>query len=808
MASGERTSGLPQACCNVSLGFQDDLRLLALQKSIEEKNEQHHKIQQAVSTMMDTVLLPLKDRIIDATIDPLVVNRKRLECQFNSFVDQLSGLHSEAQTLKSEISSVEVVKTALEDSMRIASASRDLRRCEAEMRGALAADDLPKAARHLVQARTLIDSGCLDENMDTAVVESVRGLERQLVKTVGRNFKEGILQQDHQLVSKYAKLFYPLNLHKEGTSCYLNFLRESLSNRCASNFKILVKDGMSLRIKTGEPIYAQVLTKVFEGVVQFIEEHQQNVETEFGLDTYLLFLRGLEKEADIQAVRVFDKFQDDHQQFLEATTSTLSLEHLKEADLALEELALMSFRCQQFTHFLHRAGEAAVSHFQSDTTKLNDEDEEAYSTTHGLAVLSAMTRRLQELMGSYVSLENVYVSISVQKALAEADITVDDNDRLISTLPDDTFFILRKAIIRSIASCDDFAVCAIVNLLSGLLSSLVRSFLDNALQLAARFYSEWAASQFGPTATITGPEEFRTALLALAASPKEEDLIPELSAVLKWTTKQPVINTKDVRCSVRLSWPHLLNDLATCMDYVDSLVATSEAEFMDCQARRQDTVTEQGTGKQLMFQQSLLGLGTTKKEFQSSLQFFSNMLVDTMLQPVLVPLFRDFAAVPSTIDQATFADFQVNDPFMSQFTTKINQLISHFRTYYTHTCFATTMDALISHITAKFEECILKKEFTLLGAVQLETDIRALLSNLTQAFDRPLLSKFARLMEMVEVLCVASVEELQQLLDPLSMGKAWKLSLKEIQNTMQRRIDLPISELETVFAELSYTTDL
>lgn len=35
------------------------------------------------------------------------------------------------------------------------------------------------------------------------------------------------------------------------------------------------------------------------------------METELGLDTYLLFLRGLEEEADIQAVRVLDKFQDE-----------------------------------------------------------------------------------------------------------------------------------------------------------------------------------------------------------------------------------------------------------------------------------------------------------------------------------------------------------------------------------------------------------------------------------------------------------------------------------------------------------------
>lgn len=38
---------------------------------------------------------------------------------------------------------------------------------------------------------------------------------------------------------------------------------------------------------------------------------EQNVETQFGPETYLLFLRGLEEEADIQIVRILDSFESD-----------------------------------------------------------------------------------------------------------------------------------------------------------------------------------------------------------------------------------------------------------------------------------------------------------------------------------------------------------------------------------------------------------------------------------------------------------------------------------------------------------------
>lgn len=142
-----------------------------------------------------------------------------------------------------------------------------------ERRASIASNDLFGAAQHLVDARKIMESGHLDQSLEQPIVDSVRGLEKQLVKTVGRHFKEGVLQRDHAVVSRYVKLFYPLNLHKEGISCYLGFLRESLSNECASNFKILIKD--EFKEPVGDPIYANVLTKVFEKVVHFIEVHHQ-----------------------------------------------------------------------------------------------------------------------------------------------------------------------------------------------------------------------------------------------------------------------------------------------------------------------------------------------------------------------------------------------------------------------------------------------------------------------------------------------------------------------------------------------------
>lgn len=138
----------------------------------------------------------------------------------------------------------------------------------------------------------------------------------------------------------------------------------------------------------------------------------------------------------------------------------------------------------------------------------------------------------------------------------------------------------------ALASRDNFVVCAVVNLLSGLLSSLVRPYLDQALQSSARFYSEWAASRFRPVPSVA--EDYKTALQSFALSPKSGDVASDRN-VTKWGTTHPPTPC----CSARLSWPHLFNDLATCIEYINSLVTASEAEFL----KHQNAETEAEQGK-------------------------------------------------------------------------------------------------------------------------------------------------------------------------------------------------------------------
>ena len=60
------------------------------------------------------------------------------------------------------------------------------------------------------------------------------------------------------------------------------------------------------------PAYAETLTSVFMAIADIVQEHQQAVEEEFGPENFVVVVRGLLDEADVQGIRVIEKFAKDH----------------------------------------------------------------------------------------------------------------------------------------------------------------------------------------------------------------------------------------------------------------------------------------------------------------------------------------------------------------------------------------------------------------------------------------------------------------------------------------------------------------
>merc|ERR1719188_2305582 len=116
------------------------------------------------------------------------------------------------------------------------------------------------------------------------------------------------------------------------------------------------------------------------------------------------------------------------------------------------------------------------------------------------------------------------------------------------------------------------------------------------------------------------------------------------------------------------------------------------------------------------------------------------------------------------IDDAQYEDFQVNDPFAKAFNAQTEVIYQHVKAVINPISCEEIMQELASRIVKRLEKEALSKSFSLLGALQFESDVRVLCSFFTNVSEQALRHKFARLFEMASVLSLESMEEIRKLL--------------------------------------------
>merc|ERR1719220_589304 len=90
----------------------------------------------------------------------------------------------------------------------------------------------------------------------------------------------------------------------------------------------------------------------------------------------------------------------------------------------------------------------------------------------------------------------------------------------------------------------------------------------------------------------------------------------------------------------------------------------------------------------------------------------------------------------------------------------------------------------------RIEKAGLAKRFSLFGALQFETDVRALCSFFTSVSEQALRHKFARLFEMSSLLNLENIEELHAL---YGETRSWHLESEEIRKLLTSRVDFDVT---------------
>ncbi|CAE7728026.1 COG4 [Symbiodinium sp. CCMP2456] len=665
-------------------------------------------------------------------------------------LQQTSGV---ADELSFRVRKLDVVCSRVSDALKLVDDLLELRECADQVMKAISSEDFEQAARFVSRFRASQDS--LPPGTDDATVRTLTEAERQLSAIVRRRFEAAMAAKDAAGVSRFAKLFHPLGLASEGVRKYVEFIQRSLAEKASADIKRQLGSAGGKRADQGPAPYAEALTSVFVAIADIVQEHQQAVEQEFGPENFIVVVRGLLDEADIQGIKVIDKFAKDNAKVF---SQQFANSEMRDVGAVLEETAMITQRVQQFNSYIHGVAHSVVDMIDDKASFANNLPV-GHCPDDGLPD-TKLLHRVQELVSSYVLVEQYFLLQSVEKAVAETDcLDPDDPDVLTTTLIDEAFYIMQESMMRSVTTCDINAVCAVVNNVNAAIVGELRQALATNLADSRRVYSNWLTH----SKNLVVPKKGEHPLASLFL--EDGKLRSPLTAAL--------------------SWPHSMNNLQQCLENLDKLKETVEDAF-------DEYFPSEGPDKDKheMFRHCIAALGASKADLEAlhSSQCKDGLnILKIHLRPMLEPLDK----LDYNISEAQYADFQVNDPFAKAFNAQADVIHQHIKAVLNSSSAEEIMQQMAEQTCRRIEKAALSKHFSLFGALQFESDVRAICSFFTSVSEQALRHKFARLFEMSSLLNLESLDELRELCSEL---RTWRLTPDEMQKLLQSRSDFEATE--------------
>lgn len=294
---------------------------------------------------------------------------------------------------------------------------------------------------------------------------------------------------------------------------------------------------------------------------------------------------------------------------------------------------------------------------------------------------------------------------------------------------DDVFFILRKCSTRAMVTSNLQCVCSIL----GLMNSMISQHLVEALRKKL----------------ILGPSKF------LASAPTEADKTDD--------------NT----------FPTYLNNAEVCAGYVTKLKSELDQYVGSAFVATKDRAVAQSVLSDLM---------RTTGEFQTLTTRAIDQLCDGII-PKLKSALDEAANSVYELSDSEYTTNELRDTWVRQLVDETSKITLWLTALLTPNNLDTVLHLLIDRLASRIEAVMLRKKFNQLGGLQLDRDVRALVSHLSESSQRTVRDKFSRLTQIATVVCLESVEEILDYWGDDSGGITWRLTPGEIKSAMRLRVE-------------------
>ncbi|KAL5021531.1 hypothetical protein ScPMuIL_000686 [Solemya velum] len=751
-SSGDATSALNLDDVE-NLTDPDDIH-----KAYDKLCEDEKKITSDLDELLEEQML-LENKM--AGLHKMLPNLQNLQTDSKQLSSMVSFTSTLAENVSSKVRQLDLAKSHVTSCMQRVEDILDLKFCTDGVQASLQGEDYEKAAGHIHRFRNLDETVLRmssDSNEGSSLETSFKLLheaEEKLKIIVQSKFDASVHSGDVASVERFFKIFPLLGLHEEGLTKFGKYLASQLSETADGNLK--QADHSDAKDKRANVLYADTITLLFERIARVVEIHQPLVETYYGPGKLITLLKILQKECDRQVRKIVEKFKDKRefdlrlqqvqQQMMQNKFASAEKPVPKDLDILLSEVVLINARSELYIRFFKRRalGDVEIAYQEDESKQEKASDVDAFLSNCDLC------RLMQELIGSYIMMEQYFMQEMLLKAVSMDSI---ESGSTTSSMVDDTFFVVKKCVRRAISSSSVDGVCAMLNHACTLIEQDFREVLYSRVR---------------------------------AGFPSGFDLSQAYNMVQS-SIQQGKLQSSDTEKTKSLFLTTLNNCEVAC-DYCKSLKSSIEDEV----AKLYGQCSEQSKAK---LESGLTDLGNVANNFKDVVEFGFTQLNSSAIKPRIKPQIDIFLSISHNLLEEDFSNFEANDPWVQNFIVSLDTMLSSFKASFTSNNYDKFVSQATNEITAQLERAVLKSIFNRLGGLHFDKELRVLVGYLTSVTTWTIRDKFARLTQMATILNLEKVSEILDYWGPNSGPLTWRLTPSEVRQVLSLRVDFRTDEIK------------
>ncbi|KNC85325.1 hypothetical protein SARC_02507 [Sphaeroforma arctica JP610] len=358
---------------------------------------------------------------------------------------------------------------------------------------------------------------------------------------------------------------------------------------------------------------------------------------------------------------------------------------------------------------------------------------------------TGLNRRVQEIMGQYILIEECFLMSCVHKAVK---LDTHDLGQMTSTMIDDVFFVVQKCCNRALQTHMIGCICAVLNNANSVLENDFTAVLQRNLTTGVGD----TMSQFFSTG------DFKNVLEKVQRK-MDTSAVNQISQYLVH-----------------------LNNVETSGQYLLKLQGGLKTQF----AQFASSHSEKDKQKGLACLDDMLIIQKCYNRVLS--EAWKKMFSKTVF-PVLISACEAMQSVDYVISLQDLNFYEVNDPFVQGLIRDLDEVINAFKPHLTSTNFVTLMNLLIQNLAVQLEAAVLSKSFNQNGGIQFDKDLRTLIQYLANMTDGTVREKFARLTQIATILCFEKVADLMDYWGSGAGLVTWRITPSEVRKALQLRTD-------------------